>query len=193
MWVFLRNRVIAAGFEAYMGLLRLRHRLRFGPRLSHVDHVTIPVRDLDAARHFYCDVLGAVSIMTIDEAALRRFGRPPAERNGDGVYHVSLCIGGHTRVDLFLQHDGQPELTRGHPHFAFRVSPREMLRWKARLAQKGIPTEGPLQLGFPGQASLYFNDPSGNHLEIVCHGYTKPIPIRPPEMQALAWPTLRER
>jgi catechol 2,3-dioxygenase-like lactoylglutathione lyase family enzyme len=188
MWVLLRNRAIAAGFEVFTGLLRLKHRLRFGPRLGRLDHVTIPVRDLEVACRFYCDVLGAVPIMTIDEAALRRFGRPPAEHDGDGVYHVSLCVGGRTRIDIFLQSDGQPQLTRGHPHFAFRVSPRDMLRWKSRLAERNIPTEGPLQLGFPGQASLYFNDPSGNHLELVCHGYSKPIPIRPPVLHGLLWP-----
>ena len=66
---------------------------------------------------------------------------------------------------------------------------RRMVAWKAHLERRGVPTEGPLQLGFPGQASRYFNDPSGNHLELVCHGYGKPIPIRPPEMTTLAWKT----
>jgi hypothetical protein len=62
-----------------------------------------------------------------------------------------------------------------------------MLKWKQRLESLGIPTEGPLQLGFPGQASLYFNDPCGNHLEIVCHGFGKKIPIRPPVLTGLVW------
>lgn len=189
MWTTLRNRSIAIAFAAFSLWLRLKHRLGGGLRLRHVDHVTIPVLDLEIARRFYCDVLGAVPIMTIDAAALRRFERPPAERDGDGVYHVSLCMGGHTRIDLFLQRDGQPDLERGHPHFAFRVSPGRMAAWKAHLAQRGIPTEGPLQLGFPGQASLYLNDPSGNHLEIVCHGHSGSIPIRPPDMRVLAWKT----
>jgi hypothetical protein len=62
-----------------------------------------------------------------------------------------------------------------------------MMKWKARLEAKGVPTEGPLQLGFPGQASLYFNDPFGNHIEIICLGFTAPIPIRPPEMTGLSY------
>jgi catechol 2,3-dioxygenase-like lactoylglutathione lyase family enzyme len=152
-----------------------------------VDHVTIPVHDLDLARRFYCDVLGAAHMMTIDEAALRKFGRPPAANDGDGVYHHSVVFGGEARIDLFLQADGQPPATQGHPHYAFRVPPGDMLTWKARLEAKGVPTEGPLQLGFPGQASLYFNDPFGNHLEIVCLGYGAPIPIRPPAMTGLAY------
>ncbi len=48
-------------------------------------------------------------------------------------------------------------------------------------------TDGPLQLGPPGQASLYFNDPFGNHLELECLGFSKPIPIRAPDMAQLAW------
>jgi catechol 2,3-dioxygenase-like lactoylglutathione lyase family enzyme len=125
--------------------------------------------------------------MTIDAAALRRFGRPPAERDGDGTYHDSVLLGGETRVDLFLQREGQPGPTQGHPHVAFRVPPRDMLAWKRKLERAGVPTEGPLQLGYPGQASLYFNDPSGNHLEITCDGYTRDIPIRPPRLEGLGY------
>ena len=62
-----------------------------------------------------------------------------------------------------------------------------MLKWKARLESQGVPTQGPLQLGPPGQASLYFNDPFGNHLELECMGFTKPIPVRPPEMANVVW------
>ncbi|NUP11545.1 MAG: VOC family protein [Polyangiaceae bacterium] len=187
MLIAIRNRFIALGFEVFTYWLRAKHRLRIGPALARLDHVTIPVTDLAVAERFYCDVLGAVRMMTIDAAALRRFGRPPADNGGDGVFHVSLCVGGHTRVDLFLQRDGQPAITRGHPHFAFRIPARAMLQWKARLEGAGVPTDGPLQLGFPGHASLYFNDPSGNHLELVSHGFSRPIPIRPPKLAGLVW------
>ena len=152
MWEVIRNRLIAAAFDVRTRSLRARRVLSSigRPRLRTFDHITIPVHDLDVARRFYCDVLGAAYLMTVDEAALRRFGRPPAKNGGEGVYHVSLYIGGETRLDLFLQSAGQPGLTEGHPHFAFRVPPSDMLAWKARLAARGIPTEGPLQLGFSG-------------------------------------------
>ncbi len=58
---------------------------------------------------------------------------------------------------------------------------------EAGLVQAGVPSEGPLQLGYPGQASLYFNDPSGNLLEVTCDGYTQDIPIRPPRLDGLAY------
>jgi catechol 2,3-dioxygenase-like lactoylglutathione lyase family enzyme len=185
----IKHRFIAIGFAAWTWSLRVRRVLaNLGrPRLRLVDHVTIPVKDLAVAREFYCGVLGGRLMLTIDAAALRRFGRPPAERDGDGVYHDSVLLGGATRIDLFLQSSGQPAPTQGHPHIAFRVPPGDMLAWKRRLAAHGVPTEGPLRLGFPGQASLYFNDPSGNHLEVTCTGYGPDIPLRPPQLGGLTY------
>lgn len=184
-----RNRLIGVGFDAWTTWLRVKRVVGSvgKPRLHALDHITVPVYDLDLARRFYCDVLGGEYAMTIDAAALRKFGHPPAENGGEGMYHVSVYMGGGTRVDLFLQSKGQPAPTLGHPHYAFRVRPGDMLAWKNRLESRGIPTEGPLQLGFPGQASLYFNDPSGNHLEVTCTGFTKTIPVRPPDLSKLGW------
>ena len=61
-------------------------------------------------------------------------------------------------------------ITEGHPHFAFHVSSGDLGKWQRRLTAVGIPFDGPLQLGPPWQASLYFNDPFGNHLELTCMG-----------------------
>jgi catechol 2,3-dioxygenase-like lactoylglutathione lyase family enzyme len=189
MWTILRNKLIRLGFGAACRATRVKRVLRqLGkPRVGALDHVTIAVRDLEIARKFFCDVLGAEHFMTIDDETFRRFGRPPAPNNGEGSHHVSVYLGGATRIDLFLQQTGQPAVAQGHPHYAFEVPARHLLKWKARLESHGVPTEGPLQLGPPGQASLYFNDPFGNHLELVCLGFSKPIPIRAPVMTAVAW------
>ncbi len=189
MFAILRNQLIKLGFAAAGRVTRLRRVLRhsFRPRIGALDHVTIAVRDLDVARRFYCEVLGAEHFMTVDDETFRRFGRPPAENGGEGSHHVSVYLGGATRIDLFLQQTGQPAVAQGHPHYAFHVPARHLLRWKARLEEHGVPTEGPLQLGPPGQASLYFNDPFGNHLELACLGFSGAIPIRPPVMTAVAW------
>jgi catechol 2,3-dioxygenase-like lactoylglutathione lyase family enzyme len=176
-------------FGVHARVIRLKRTVRqFGrPRIGALDHVTIPVHDLALARRFYCDVLGAAYSMTVDDETFRRFGRPRAANGGEGSHHVSVYMGGPTRVDLFLQRSGQPAPTAGHPHYAFHVPPGQLLKWKALLESHGVPTEGPLQLGPPGQASLYFNDPFGNHLELECLGYTKPIPMRPPVMADITW------
>jgi hypothetical protein len=41
--------------------------------------------------------------MTVDDETFRRFGRPAAKDGGEGSHHVSVYLGGTTRVDLFLQ------------------------------------------------------------------------------------------
>jgi catechol 2,3-dioxygenase-like lactoylglutathione lyase family enzyme len=186
----LRNKMIGVVFEARVALIRFRRRLGLLGRLKVgvLDHITIPVHNLDRARAFYCGVLGAACAMTVDDETFRRFGRPAAADGGEGSHHISVYFSGTTRVDLFLQRSGQPAARAGHPHYAFRVSPGQMLKWKARLAAHGVPTDGPLQLGPPGQASLYFNDPFGNHLELECMGFPHEIPVRPPSMASVAWP-----
>jgi catechol 2,3-dioxygenase-like lactoylglutathione lyase family enzyme len=189
VFIILRNQIIKFGFGLAGRAARMKRLLRHlsKPRIGALDHVTIAVRDLAVARRFYCEVLGAEYFMTIDDDTFRRFGRPPAANNGEGSHHVSVYLGGKTRVDLFLQQSGQPAAAQGHPHYAFEVPARHLLKWKASLEARGGPTEGPLQLGPPGQASLYFNDPFGNHLELVCLGYSRPIPVRPPVMTAVSW------
>ncbi len=185
----LRNRIIGWAFALKGWAVRARRRLSSvgGARLGALDHVTIPVKDLGIAENFYCGVLGAGYLMKVDDETFRRFGRPPAENHGDGAYHISVYVSGSTRIDLFLQSAGQPAPTAGHPHFAFKVSPKGIRKWRGVLEAKAIPFDGPLQLGPPGQASLYFNDPFGNHLEITCFGFDEDIPIRAPVMAKLAW------
>jgi len=189
MWVMVRNYMIAAGFKAWTYAVRTRRLVRSlgHPRIGRLEHITIPVRDLAEARRFYCDLLGAAFLMQVDDATFRRFGRPPAENGGQGAHHISVYFGGTTRIDLFLQERGQPDSTIGHPHFAFEVPAGHMMVWRALLDRNQVPSDGPIQLGPPGQASLYFDDPFGNHLELTCMGFTHPIPIRPPEMGYRNW------
>jgi catechol 2,3-dioxygenase-like lactoylglutathione lyase family enzyme len=164
---------------------RTLHRLRLGPRVRGLDHVTVPCHDLRAAEDFYIKLLGARVLMRIDQAFLREVGR--FEDATKGAIHTSIVFSGGPRLDLFIQLDGQPPSDAGHPHLAFHVPPSELLLWRRRLNEAGVPTFGPTQLGPPGQASLYFNDPSGNHLELVTQGFVAEIPIGPPDMRALAY------
>lgn len=189
MWSVLRLRLIGLGFRSWGWSVRVRRVLgALGrPRLRGVEHLTLAVTDLAEARRFYCDVLGGALMMTIDDAALARFGRPPAPDNGEGSHHISVYLGGATRVDLFLQHAGQPAPYLGHPHYAFAVPARDLPKWQRRLVAEGVPIEGPLRLGPPGHASLYFNDPFGNRLEITCMGFAGAVEQRPPVSARLTW------
>jgi catechol 2,3-dioxygenase-like lactoylglutathione lyase family enzyme len=181
----LRAKVTSLGMRAMNAWARARHKLRLGLRISSLDHVTIPCGDLLVAEAFYVGVLGARVLIRIDEEFLRKLGRP--EDAKAGAVHTSVVFSGGPRLDLFLQPDGQPPPLAGHPHHAFAVSPWEMLRWRERLHRAGVPTFGPTRLGPPGQASLYSNDPFGNHLEIVTHGFVRSIPVGPPDMGSLAY------
>jgi catechol 2,3-dioxygenase-like lactoylglutathione lyase family enzyme len=183
-----RNCLIGLGFKARIWSLRIARVLgALGrPRLRGMDHVTIAVTSLAEARRFYCDVLGGSLLMAVDDAALARFGRPPAPNGGEGSHHLSVYLGGATRVDLFLQHAGQPAPAIGHPHYAFEVAARELPGWCERLRSAGVRIDGPLRLGPPGHASIYFNDPFGNHLELTCLGFSGAVEQRPPNMAALS-------
>ena len=180
---FLRAKGTSLGMTLFNVWARARHRLGLGLRVFGLDHVTIPCRDLRVAENFYVGVLGARVMLRIDEAFLRKVGRF-ADADA-GAIHTSIVFSGGPRLDLFIQSDGQPPALAGHPHHAFAISPGGMLRWKKRLHDEGVPTFGPTRLGPPGQASLYFNDPSGNHLELVTQGFVPDIPVGPPDMAAL--------
>ncbi|HUB06103.1 MAG TPA: VOC family protein [Myxococcales bacterium] len=167
---------------------RWAHRLAhaFAPRVHAIDHVTLPCRDLAAAERFYVDLLGARLMLRVDEAFLRRMGRP-AEEAARGT-HVSVVFDRGPRLDLFQYAQGQPPPLADHPHVALAVSPRALRRWQAKLEAAGVPTDGPRRLGPRGQASLYFNDPSGNHLELTALGFRGPLPVGAPTMSKLLPP-----
>jgi catechol 2,3-dioxygenase-like lactoylglutathione lyase family enzyme len=180
-------RGVALGFELVGRWHKARHWLgnTDGMRIRGVDHLTLPCHDLRIAEDFYAGVLGARVLIRLDEERLIQLGRPADEaRNGK---HTSLVFDGGPRLDLFEHPIGQPPLLASHPHLAFSVTPPEMLRWKARLERSGVPTDGPRRLGPPGQASLYFNDPFGNHLELTTMGFAPEIPLGPPDMASLEY------
>ena len=182
---FLRAKGMALGMGLFKTWVGLRHRVGFGLRVQHLDHITIPCGDLAVAEAFYVGLLGARVMLRVNEDFLRRMGR--AQDAESGAIHTSVVFDGGSRLDLFVQPDGVPPATAGHPHYAFHVSPGQMLGWKARLNARGVRTFGPTRLGPPSQASLYFNDPFGNHLELVTVGFVPDIPVGPPDVTSLSY------
>jgi catechol 2,3-dioxygenase-like lactoylglutathione lyase family enzyme len=182
---FLRAKSTSLGMRAVDAWARVRHWMRLGPRLRGLDHVTIPCSDLRMAEAFYTGVLGARVLTRADSDSIRKVARL-ADADIAAV-HTSVVFSGGPRLDLFLQRHGQPSPFAGHPRHAFNVSPRELMRWKERLNDCGVPTYGPTRLGPPGQASLYFNDPFGNHLELVTHGFVPDVPVGGPDMASLSY------
>ena len=115
---------------------------------SAISELVLEVADLEAARRFYRDDLGF-------EETLHGEGR-------EGRYWY--LVGDSARLGLWTPQTGLAGGRGGsHVHFAFRVAEDELDALIARFAERGVETEGPIQLG-PGRA-IYVTDPDGNVVE----------------------------
>lgn len=155
-------------------------------RVLAVHHLAWPVTDIPRAEQFYTQVLGAeVSRRRVDEELLKT--------NPRMATHISIQIGGAVRIDLFPQEARPGEHEPLHPHYAFDVPTEEFLACARILTEKGVGHSGPVRQGPPGTASIYFDDPDGNHLEIVTHDYPDdaPLTIGPPDREKMRyeWPS----
>jgi catechol 2,3-dioxygenase-like lactoylglutathione lyase family enzyme len=148
-------------------------------RLTGIDHITIPVKDLEVAERFYAGALGGEVVGRPDWEAVK------SGRNKSA--HLSVRLGGSPRIDLFMQDWGQPQLTQSHPHTAFHCAGEDIHGLMEALAAWGVPYDGPNRLGPPGQASVYFDDPFGNHLEFTASDFTGEVRIGPPDHSRLGY------
>ena len=120
-------------------------------RITELHHLTLPVNDLAVAERFYSEVLGA--------GVVRRMGT-----------HFSIQFGGGPRIDIFQQNEAlSPDAD--HPKYAFTIAPEDLLEIASILDANGVGYDGPVHQGPPGAAQIYFDDPSGNHLQLVCQNY----------------------
>jgi catechol 2,3-dioxygenase-like lactoylglutathione lyase family enzyme len=154
-----------------------------------VDHVTIPILDMDRAERFYVAALGADLLERFDAERFSKYrpDRVDELTNENSPLHLSVRFGAGPRLDLFLQHYGQPKTEQAHPHIAFEVDGKDLDGVKSHLQSAGIPVDGPRRLGPPGQASLYFIDPFGNKLEFMTHAYPGHAPVGLPDWKALTY------
>jgi catechol 2,3-dioxygenase-like lactoylglutathione lyase family enzyme len=142
------------------------------PTVLGVDHVTLPVADLDDAAAFYGGVLGA-GVERWPDRLVVRFGLGPD-------------------LHLYLAPAREPDEVA---HVGLRVDPDALAVFFGRLAAHGVATDGPTRLGTHG-AALHFLDPSGNHLELITQGYRGPVlprTSRPPRGAAAGSSTRSDR
>jgi catechol 2,3-dioxygenase-like lactoylglutathione lyase family enzyme len=193
------RKAIGIGADLFFFWHQLFYRLRtpWRLKLKHLDHVTVPCTDLRVAEDFYVGFLGAKVALRLDERLLKKMGWSPQQIVEGRAVHLSLTLGGGPRIDLFEYPMGAPGAEAVmHPHMAFRISSGQFLPWKRRLEESGIPVAGPTRPGPKGQASFYFNDPFGNHLEIITVGFVDmELPIGVPDRSGLdyVWPHSRSR
>lgn len=108
----------------------------------------LEVADLDAARHFYRDVLG------FEET---RYGEGREDRRW-------YLVGETARLGLWTPQVGLAGGRGGsHVHFAFQLSRDQLDPLLERLRSAGVDVEGPIQLG--ADRAIYVTDPDGNVVE----------------------------
>ncbi|HEX4252209.1 MAG TPA: VOC family protein [Pseudonocardia sp.] len=152
-----------------------------------VDHVTVPCSDLDVAEAFYVGVLGGRVSMRISAAMLIRLGWSSRDVVANHGVHLRVVLGAGPTIDLFEYPAGTPtDAAPMHPHIAFHVEPASFGWWVQHLTDHAVPIAGPTRPGPPGQGSFYFNDPFGNHLEILTMGIdSSALPVGVPDRSGL--------
>ena len=133
-------------------------------QIRKIDHLVLRVRDIDAMRAFYCDVLGAEHI---------------AYRPKFGMSHLRV---GESIIDLVeADKRGIPAPAAGGlnlDHFCLRVEPFDQEAIVAHLKRHNVAI-GPIRdrYGAEGNGvSIYLTDPEGNTVELKGPSDGRPPP-----------------
>ena len=113
-----------------------------------VDHVqiTVPSEDVEAAREFYCRVLGLPEI------------EKPESLKGRGGFW--LCVGDR-QLHVGVEEGVDRAATKAH--VAYRVD--DVAAWRAKLEAAGV--EILESVAIPGCDRFEFRDPFGNRVEMI--------------------------
>jgi catechol 2,3-dioxygenase-like lactoylglutathione lyase family enzyme len=136
------------------------------PVLKGVHHSAFRCRDAEETRKFYEDILGLPLKAALVFEEEPGTGRPLPYMHlffelGDGNYVAFFDVPGGA-------HEGKFKMKWGMDlHFAMEVATyEEMMAFKARLDEAGLPCFGPIDHHFVH--SIYFYDPNGVNVEITC-------------------------
>ena len=125
-------------------------------QVKTIDHVTLIVKDLEASRRFYCDLLG-----------MQQINRPGF--SFDGRWFQA----GQTQIHLILQHDrsgpcgeNTADLKKSsrNRHFAFEIDDGNAAA--EQLTQLGVPILSGPQTRPDGAIQLFVTDPDGHVVEL---------------------------
>ena len=152
--------------------------------ITGVAEIVLSVRDLPTMRAFYIETLGFT--MNHEYSIETDAGHDP---NGEPTITflkirdqgTDLARGGHpvllALIDYQRHANARKRLT-GHDvkqstlnHLAFEIPAASYDDWQKRLADAGL---NPTPAIFPNMQAkaLFFNDPEGNQLELICHAPT---------------------
>lgn len=134
--------------------------------MHSVNHSAMPVRDMEEATRFYCDVLGATPFgHTTYEIGRTKTGSGLFRSFVIGDFLLALTV---ARNVLDMPSEDQFRGAHGIRH-GFQVSRSEFDGIMERLKAHHVPFEGPVDQpeNGPFGQSIYFKDPSGNFLEFI--------------------------
>ena len=140
--------------------------------IRHIDHLVLRVRNIDAMRRFYCDVLGATHV-----AWRRKFGMSHL-RMGTAMLDLVTVDG-----PLGRQGGAAPGREgRNLDHLCLRVEPFDQEAIVAHLKRHGVAVgEIRERYGAEGNGtSIYLTDPEGNNVELKGPGDGRPPPADEP-------------
>jgi catechol 2,3-dioxygenase-like lactoylglutathione lyase family enzyme len=118
------------------------------PHFSRLNHISIPVRDLEASKKFYIEVLGGRLILD----------SPPS--------FAEVLVAG-TVVGMSNVRGCPQDADAEYPHIGFEIESDHFLPMKRWLEDHGVTTHAPWSRSHV-EALMYFKDPSGNLIEIYC-------------------------
>ena len=114
--------------------------------IHHVQ-ITIPHHAVDAARSFYCGVLGLSEI------------EKPAALQSRGGFWLQV---GDRQLHLGIESTAETR-TATKAHVAYQVA--DLDGWRRRLAVEGVQVDESIPI--PGFRRLEFRDPWGNRVEFI--------------------------
>ena len=126
--------------------------IRYG--VETIDHIAIPVRDLETNQRFYIDMLGLKFKTT--------------RRNPDGSPRQTYVLAGENIIGLHLPGVRARTSSSNGPRIGVNVTSDRLERIERNLRSASYPFIGPIEhsVDAPLVRSIYFDDPDGNHLEI---------------------------
>ncbi len=125
--------------------------IRYG--VETIDHIAIPVRDLELNQAFYIDTLGLKFKTT--------------RRNPDGSPRQTYVLAGDNIIGLHLPGVIAGTSPSGAPRIGVSVTSERLAQVEYNLRAANHPFKGPVVHAdnTPLVRSIYFDDPDGNHLE----------------------------
>ncbi|MGC1272270.1 MAG: VOC family protein [Planctomycetaceae bacterium] len=125
-------------------------------RVQQIDHVTLVVRDLDASRRFYVDLLGMTEVP-----------RPAFDFAGAwfqaGETLIHLILVSDRSGPAGVNEDGRTRTTRGH-HLAFAVA--DAAAAAEELEAAGVPFLAKPKRRPDGAIQTFILDPDGHLIEL---------------------------